>query len=135
MSPVDRKYPDPMPKPGGKNGFFYEALKRAENHDERVRFKDRGIDELAWRGRKRAFNDSAAQRLRILQNPALAILEDAPIANGKIQANPTGLKKGYNPYDSGKLSKTIAARRRDLRRLSEWLKLRKQAKERKPHKT
>jgi hypothetical protein len=66
------------------------------------------------------------QRLGKLHHPALAIAEDAPIDNGKIPVNRNGLEKGYNPYDSGRLAKAIAARRRNLRRLGEWLKLRKQ---------
>jgi hypothetical protein len=37
------------------------------------------------------------------------------------------MKKGYNPYDSGKLGKQAGPRKKDLRKLSEWMKLRKQA--------
>ena len=45
-----------------------------------------------------------------------------------VRANPLGTKKGYNPYDSGKLGKAPApARKTDLRRLSEFFKLKKQA--------
>ncbi len=35
--------------------------------------------------------------------------------------------KGYNPYDSGKLGKTGAPKKKDLKKLSDWLKLKKQA--------
>ena len=42
-------------------------------------------------------------------------------------ANPLGTKKGYDPYDSGKLGKPPAPRKKDLRKLSEFLKLKKQA--------
>ncbi len=45
-----------------------------------------------------------------------------------VRPNPLGTKTGYNPYDSGKLGKTPAPpRKKDLRRLSEFLKLKKQA--------
>ena len=41
--------------------------------------------------------------------------------------NPLGAKIGYHPYESGKLTKTAApARKKDLRRLSESLRLKKQ---------
>jgi len=36
--------------------------------------------------------------------------------------NASGLIKGYDPYDSGQLAKAVTSRRRDLRRLGEWLK-------------
>jgi hypothetical protein len=60
---------------------------------------------------------------RELQDPALAIAEDAPLHEGKIPVNATGFKKGYDPYDSGRLVVAMPGRRRDLRRLGEWLKL------------
>jgi hypothetical protein len=41
--------------------------------------------------------------------------------------------KGYNPYDSGKLARSgQPSKRRDLRKLSDWLKLKKQAETRRP---
>ena len=44
-----------------------------------------------------------------------------------MKSNPLGTKKGYNPYDSGKLGKTAAAaKKKDLRRLSDWFKIKKQ---------
>ena len=45
-----------------------------------------------------------------------------------MRPNPLGTKKGYDPYDSGKLGKRPPApAKKDLRRLSEFLKLKKQA--------
>ena len=44
-----------------------------------------------------------------------------------VRANPLGAKKGYDPYDSGKLGKRPAPRKTDLRRLSEVIKLKRQA--------
>ena len=45
-----------------------------------------------------------------------------------VQSNPLGTVKGYNPYDSGKLGKTREPpKKTDLRKLGDWLKLKKQA--------
>ena len=44
-----------------------------------------------------------------------------------VRANPLGTKKGYDPYDSGRLGKKPPPAKKDLRKLSEWLKLKKQA--------
>jgi len=58
----------------------------------------------------------------------LSIADDAPTPVEQVRANPLGTKKGYDPYDSGKLGKAPAPpRKKDLRKLSEWLKLKKQA--------
>ena len=57
----------------------------------------------------------------------MSLADDAPTPVDTVRANPLGMKKGYNPYDSGKLGKTEGPRKKDLRKLSEWLKLRKQA--------
>jgi hypothetical protein len=70
----------------------------------------------------------ASQSLKVLENPTLSLAEDAPTPNEVVKPNPLGTVKGYNPYDSGKLSgKKKADAKKDLRKLSEWIKLRKQA--------
>jgi hypothetical protein len=75
-----------------------------------------------------AFDGDVSQtRLRTLEHPALSIADDAPPAVDTVRANPLGAKKGYDPYDSGKLGKAQVPRKKDLRKLSEWLKLKKQA--------
>ena len=43
----------------------------------------------------------------------------------RIQQNPLGIRKGYDPYDSGQLVKKEWKKKKDLRKLSEWLKSRK----------
>ena len=60
--------------------------------------------------------------------------EDAPTPSQRVKANPLGAVKGYNPYDSGKLGKAPPGgrRKKDLRKLSEWLKLKKQAAKNEP---
>jgi hypothetical protein len=73
--------------------------------------------------------DGATQSLKALENPTLSLADDAPTPTAVVKANPLGTVKGYNPYDSGKLDKKRkgADPKKDLRKLSEWIKLRKQA--------
>jgi len=93
----------------------------------RVKFDDRGNAIWEWAMATGAFGrDVADTRLRSREHPGLAIVDDGPSPAEKM-ANPLGLKKGYDPYDSGKLGKERISRKKDLRKLSEWLKLKKQA--------
>ncbi len=62
-----------------------------------------------------------------MEHPAVSIADFAPTPVETVRANPLGTKKGYDPYDSGKLGKAAAPAKKDLRRLSEFLKLKKQA--------
>jgi hypothetical protein len=66
----------------------------------------------------------SAERFRALADPNLQIVDDddpmSPIKN-----NPKGLKKGYNPYNSGALGKRTWKKKKDLRELSKWVELRK----------
>ena len=69
----------------------------------------------------------STQRLQKLEHPALSIADDAPTPFETVRSNPLGTKKGYDPYDSGRLGKKAPPAKKDLRKLSEWLKLKKQA--------
>jgi len=70
----------------------------------------------------------STERLQKLENPALSLADDAPTPFDHVKSNPLGTVKGYNPYDSGKLAKTAApVRKKDLRKFSEWVRLKKQA--------
>jgi len=94
----------------------------------RVRFDDRGNAVWEFAGSTGKFGlEVSTARLKKLENPTLSLADDAPTPVETVRANPLGMKKGYNPYDSGKLGKQQGPRKKDLRKLSEWLKLRKQA--------
>jgi len=96
----------------------------------RVKFDDRGNAVWEWAVSTGAFgNEVSPERLQKLEHPALSIIDEPQPAAATVHANPLGTKKGYDPYDSGKLGKAAAAprKKKDLRRLGEFLKLKKQA--------
>jgi hypothetical protein len=73
-----------------------------------VRFDDRG--NAVWQ----------AGRNSHLEQPAIELAEEQAPRN-TLKTNGTGLKAGYNPYDSGMLKKPSSRRSRDLRALSQWI--------------
>ncbi len=77
--------------------------------------------------------ETPTQRLHKLDNPTLSLAEDGPTLGEGAKGDPRGVSQGYSPYDSGLLAKKAAPRpKKDLRKLSEWLKLKKQASSNKP---
>jgi hypothetical protein len=70
---------------------------------------------------------SADAMLRLLNDPTLAITDDFPQStNQPVKKNPQGVKKGYDPYDSGLLArKQSKKKQKDLRKLSNWIQSRK----------
>jgi hypothetical protein len=99
-----------------------------EKSTGRVKFDERGNAVWEWQVETGAFGvEVSTQRLQKLEHPALSIADDAPTPFETVRANPLGTKKGYDPYDSGKLGKKPPPAKKDLRKLSEWLKLKKQA--------
>ncbi|HEY0745954.1 MAG TPA: hypothetical protein VGD63_04590 [Steroidobacteraceae bacterium] len=99
-----------------------------EKSTGRVKFDERGNAIWEWQVETGAFNvEVSTQRLQKLEHPALSIAEDAPTPIETVRPNPLGTKKGYDPYDSGRLGKKPPPPKKDLRRLSEWLKIKKQA--------
>jgi hypothetical protein len=94
----------------------------------RVQFDDRGNAIWEWAVSTGAFGrEVSTERLKKLENPGLSLADDAPTPFDKVKPNPQGVVKGYNPYDSGKLGRTgQPAKKKDLRKLSDWLKLKKQ---------
>ena len=64
--------------------------------------------------------------LRLLDDPSLAITNDfAQSANQPVKQNPQGVRRGYDPYDSGMLAKKQFKKKKDLRKLSTWIQSRK----------
>jgi hypothetical protein len=93
----------------------------------RVKFDERGNAIWEWQIATGAFGrEVSTQRLKKLEHPALSIADEGTRPNA-VRPNPLGKKKGYDPYDSGKLPKSAQPVKKDLRKLGEWLKLKKQA--------
>jgi hypothetical protein len=99
-----------------------------EKSTGRVKFDERGNAVWEWQVETGAFGvEVSTQRLQKLEHPALSIADDAPTPFETVRSNPLGTKKGYDPYDSGRLGKKPPPAKKDLRKLSEWLKLKKLA--------
>ena len=101
----------------------------AKKQSGRVQFDDRGNAIWEWAVSTGAFGrEVSTERLKKLENPGLSLADDAPTPFDKVKPNPQGVVKGYNPYDSGKLGKPPEVpKKKDLKKLSDWLKLKKQA--------
>jgi len=134
MSPGDPKKP-----PGGSSGKGSSSEPPADTlrppptpkmPSGRVQFDDRGNAIWEWAvGTGTYGREISEDRLKKLENPDLSIADDAPTPFDGVKPNPQGVVKGYNPYDSGKLGRNGAPprKKKDLRKLSEWLRLKKQA--------
>jgi hypothetical protein len=58
---------------------------------------------------------------RLLNENRLSLDEADPWDTSRIRANPNGLSRGYDPYDSGMLVKKTWKKKKDLRALSTWI--------------
>ena len=126
---MSRENPKPTVKPSGSTGKPSSPDAPAEpKKTGRVQFDDRGNAVWEWAIATGAFGrEVSTERLQKLENPGLSLAEDAPTPFDQVKPNPLGTVKGYNPYDSGRLGKAEPPRKKDLKKLSEWLKLKKQA--------
>ena len=125
----EKSKPGPEPGANGPAESPHDPDGTSAKTTGRVKFDDRGNAVWEWQVATGAFSpEVTTSRLQRLEHPTLSIADDAPTPLDQVRPNPLGTKKGYDPYDSGKLGKAQAPpRKKDLRKLSEWLKLKKQA--------
>jgi hypothetical protein len=119
----------PVPEGDAKDAAPEAKSAPKKSSTGRVQFDDKGNAVWEWAITTGAYaREVTTERLQKLEHPALSIAEDAPTPFDTVRANPLGNKKGYDPYDSGKLGKRPPTSvKKDLRRLSEAIKLKKQA--------
>jgi len=90
---------------------------------------DRGNVTWQWADDEELLADDVlgeTARMRALVDPTLQIKDDEANPDNPAQVNATGLKSGYNPYNSGALVKADWKKKKNLRELSNWIRLRKQ---------
>lgn len=97
---------DERPGAGGRTEF--------DENGDTVRLSNQGL------GRREAL-------ARLLNDERLQLAQEAVPAGSaqRIQENAGGLKKGYDPYDSGRLVKKEWKKKRDMRALSKWIQQKK----------
>jgi len=118
-------------KPGTRDAPATQSSGLTRNNSGRVKFDDRGNAVWEWAVTTGSFaTDVSTARLKKLENQTLSLADESPIppVDRIVKPNPKGVVQGYSPYDSGLLAKTgRAAKKKDLRRLGEFMKLREQA--------
>jgi hypothetical protein len=134
---------DPKKRPGGSSGNegsrdpsadTTRTTFAAKKESGRVQFDERGNAIWEWAVSTGAFGrEVSTERMKKLENPGLSLADDAPTPFDKVKPNPQGVVKGYNPYDSGKLARSgPPPKKKDLKKLSDWLQLKKQAENKGP---
>jgi hypothetical protein len=104
------------------------APKRGKPGD--IGFDDLGNAQYRWKDERmlEESDEGEKRRQRALAIANLTIVDDEPPPDLKtIATNAKGARVGYNPYDSGRLTKDKTQKPRDLRALSKWIEAQKRA--------
>jgi hypothetical protein len=117
-----------MAQNSGKPSDKAYSSHRRESVPGRLGVDDKGNVSWEWAEDEDLLADNTlgvVARIKALVDPSLALADDENALGTPIQSNPKGLKKGYNPYDSGTLGKQEWKKKKDLRELSKWIEMRK----------
>jgi hypothetical protein len=109
-------------KPRGKT-----SASNAGSEPGHLGVDDRGNVTWDWSKDEELLADTslgAIERVRALVPPSLQIKDEDDDARNPMRGNAKGLKRGYNPYNSGVLGKKRWKKNKDLKQLSRWLDLR-----------
>jgi len=130
-----------MPRPAPAQGTAQRATpavsntRLTSNNTGRVKFDDRGNAVWEWAVTTGSFGSNVStERLQKLDSQLSLADETPPARDEFVKENAKGVVQGYSPYDSGHLVKETAPvkkKKTDLRRLSEWMKLRNQVNQKK----
>ncbi len=93
----------------------------------KIGFDELGNAQYEWQGDRLNEDSETGERARrkALSHPGLSIVDDEPPPNAPIRQNPKGLRLGYDPYQSGMLTRKESKPKRDLRELSKWIEMKK----------
>jgi hypothetical protein len=110
-----------------KAGFRLRPRVVEPSQPGRIAFDERGHAVYSWNDPRLGKDGADAERARrkALDIPNLTVVEDEPEVNAPIRNNVKGVRIGYNPYESGLLSRKAPPKKRDLRELSKWLEMKK----------
>lgn len=108
-----RVRPRTEPSPPGKPG--------------KIEFDPRGDAVYQWQDSTLIDDgeDGERARLKALQYHGLSLVEDDLPADAPMRINAKGSRLGYNPYESGLLTKKPRRRKKDLRELSKWIEVKR----------
>jgi hypothetical protein len=112
----------------GKRSDKSPAASQQERSPGRLGVDDKGNVSWQWADDVELHADDTlgvVARFEALVDPSLKLAEEDHAGTTPAQSNPKGLKKGYNPYDSGALGKQDWKKKKDLRELSKWIEMRK----------
>jgi hypothetical protein len=111
-------------------GYSQRRIPNGTERPGQVKFDDLGNAQYQWKDDRMLedSDDAETRRQKALSIANLVLVDDEPPPDIKtITTNKTGLRVGYNPYDSGRLNKDSRKKPKDLRALSQWIEAQKRA--------